>query len=74
MTLQELEQKRPFTITIQEAAEIMCVTPRFLQLALQQNRFPFGAGVEMERWAFYINTERFLLYMKGADLGGARPA
>jgi hypothetical protein len=74
MTLQELEQKRPYTITVQEAAEIMDITPRFLQLALQQNRFPFGAGVEMERWAFYINTERFLLYMKGSDLGGSKPA
>jgi len=72
MTLRELEEKKPRTITVQEAAEIMGVTPRFLQLALQQERFPFGAGVEMGRWAFYINTERFLLYMKGADLGGAR--
>lgn len=73
MTLKELEQKRPFTITVQEAAEIMNVTPRFLQMALQQERFPFGTGVEMERWAFYINTERFLLYMNGTDLGGPRP-
>ena len=72
MTLKELDEKRPFTITVQQAAEIMDVTPRFLQLALQQGRFPFGTGVEMERWAFYINTERFLLYMKGVDLGGKR--
>lgn len=72
MTLKELDEKRPFTITVQQAAEIMDVTPRFLQLALQQGRFPFGTGVEMERWAFYINAERFLLYMKGVDLGGSR--
>lgn len=70
MTLSELEHKRPYTITVQEAAEIMCVTPRFLQMALQQGRFPFGAGVEMERWSYYINTERFLLYMNGSDIGG----
>ena len=72
MTLQEMEQKRPFTITVQEASTIMDVTPRFLQLALQQGKFPFGAGVEMERWAYYINTERFLLYMKGSDIGGKK--
>lgn len=70
MTLKELEEKRPSTITVQEAAEIMGVTPRFLQLALQQGRFPFGVGVEMGRWTFYINTHRFILYMEGADLGG----
>jgi hypothetical protein len=74
MTLQELAEKHPYTITVQEAAEIMDVTPRFLQLALQQSRFPFGTGVEMGRWTFYINTERFLLYMKGVDLGGSRTA
>lgn len=74
MTIDELRQKRPPTITIQEAASIMDVTPRFLQMALQQGRFPFGVGVEMDRWAYYINTERFLLYMTGADLGGKRPA
>jgi hypothetical protein len=74
MTLKELEEKRPFTISVQQAAEIMDITPRFLQLALQQGRFPFGVGVEMGRWTFYINTERFLLYMKGSDLGGQRPA
>lgn len=65
MTLAELEQKKPATITINEAAEIMQVTPRFLQLALQQGRFPFGTGVEMGRWAYYINTDRFILYMQG---------
>ena len=70
MTLNDLKRDKPLTITIKEAAEIMDVTPRFLQLALQQGRFPFGVGVEMGRWTFYINTERFLLYMEGADLGG----
>jgi len=63
MTLAELEKKRPMTITVQEAADIMDVNPRFLQLALQQGKFPFGVGVEMGRWAYYINTERFLCYM-----------
>ncbi len=67
MTLQELLQSnpRPVKITVQTAAAIMGVTPRFLQVGLQQKRFPFGVGVEMEQWAYYINTERFIKYMKG---------
>lgn len=68
MKLQELLQADPppIKITVQEAAAIMGVTPRFLQMGLQQSRFPFGVGVEMEQWAYYINTERFIKYMKGA--------
>lgn len=67
MTLQELieTKPRPIKISIKDASEIMGVTPRFLQMALQQGRFPFGAGVEMEQWAYYINTERFITYMIG---------
>lgn len=67
MTLQELMEirPRPIKISIKDASEIMNVTPRFLQLALQQGRFPFGVGVEMEQWAYYINTERFIQYMLG---------
>ena len=68
MTLEQLKSERPATISVQEAAAIMEVTPRFLQVALQQERFPFGTGVKMEQWAFYINTVRFILYMEGADL------
>lgn len=51
-------------ITVQEASELMRVTPRFLQLALQQNKFPFGIGVKMGKWAYYINARRFYEYMK----------
>lgn len=67
MTLQELIEikPRPIKISIKEASEIMGVTPRFLQMALQQGRFPFGTGVEMEQWAYYISTERFIKYMIG---------
>jgi len=56
---------RPAKIRILDAAAIMGVTPRFLQMGLQQGRFPFGVGVEMDQWSYYINTERFLKYMKG---------
>lgn len=68
MSLDKLKSEKPLTITVQDASVIMGVTPRFLQVALQQGRFPFGTGVEMDRWAYYINTERFLLYMCGSDL------
>jgi len=61
----DLLDKHPLTMPVKDAAEIMGVTPRFLQVALQQERFPFGIGVEMGRWAFYINTYRFVQYMKG---------
>lgn len=68
MTLQELEQVPTPNLPVQEAAAIMGVTPRFLQLALQQGRFPFGAAVKMKRWSYYINTERFIRYMKGREM------
>jgi hypothetical protein len=64
MTLGELETKRPATITINDAAEIMEVTPQFLRIALQQGKFPFGVGVEMSQWAYYINSDRFIYYMR----------
>ena len=67
ITLEQLEQTKPPTITIQEAAAIMKVTPRFLQMALQQEKFPFGVGVKMGKWSYYINTLRFLKYMKGMN-------
>jgi hypothetical protein len=51
-------------LTIQEASAIMGVTPRFLQMALQQDKFPFGVGVKMEKWSFYINAKRFYEYMR----------
>ena len=63
MTLEELIKNKPPKITVQEAAEIMEVTPRFLQCGLQQEKFPFGVAVKMERWAYYINTERFIDYL-----------
>ncbi len=71
MTLQEIEKNKPVKLTILEASTVMNVTPRFLQLALQQNKFPFGIGVEGDRWVYYINTERFIKYMKGEDMGEA---
>lgn len=65
MTLSDLESDKPATITVQQAAEIMSVTPQFLRLAIMEGRFPFGVGVKMEQNAFYINTVRFIKYMRG---------
>ena len=67
MTLQQLENEKPAKLTVQQAAAIMGVTPRFLQMGLQYERFSFGTGVMMDkRWSYYINTERFIKYMKAA--------
>lgn len=56
-------------LTIQQAAKIMGVTPRFLHLGLQHNKFPFGAAVKMDkRWSYYINAERFQKYIEGRDM------
>ena len=52
-------------LTVQQAAAIMKVTPRFLQIALQQERLPFGTAVKMKEWSYYINADRFYQYMKG---------
>jgi hypothetical protein len=65
MTLEQLEKEKPEKITVDQAAAIMGVTPQFLRIALQHNKFPFGTAVKFKRWSYYINTERFIKYMKG---------
>ncbi len=59
-------------ITVQEAAQEMGVTPRFLQMGLQYSKFPFGTAVKMKRWAYYINRQQFEDYMgaKKPSAGG----
>lgn len=47
-----------------EAARIMGVSPQFIRCGLQQDKFPFGVAVKMERqWAYYINKEKFYEYI-----------
>lgn len=65
MNIEQLEQEHTQTVTIQDAAEIMGVTPQFLRMALMQGRFSFGVGVKMGQNEFYINAARFVQYMKG---------
>ena len=74
MNLDELKSRHPLTVPVNEAALIMGVSAQFLRMALLQEKFSFGVGVKMGQNEFYINTERFLLYMKGSDLGGKKPA
>ncbi len=64
-TLEELKEKHPVKTPIQVAAKFMEVTPRFLQVGLQQGRFNFGVAVEMKNWSYWVNTIRFINYMKG---------
>jgi hypothetical protein len=68
VTIQEIKQTPPLTLSVPDAAELMGVSPKFLRAALLQNKFPFGVAVEMSQNEFYINTQRFLLYMSGTDL------
>lgn len=51
-------------ITVKEAAEIMGVTPRFIQAGLQQGKFPFGEAVKFDRWSYWISKEKFYKYLK----------
>ncbi len=54
-------------MTVQEAAKIMGVTPRFLQMGLQYGKFPFGVAVKMKRYSYYINRKQFEDYMNGGQ-------
>jgi hypothetical protein len=65
-TLDDVIKYRPIKLSVNQAAKIMGITPKFLQMGLQQEKFPFGVGVRFEQWEHYINTERFIKYMKGA--------
>ena len=68
MDIEELQRKKPARISILEAAEIMDVNPQFLRIALQQGRFSsFGVAIKRKHWAYYINTERFIKYMRKVD-------
>lgn len=66
--LKQVKESNSLTLSVPEAASIMGVTPQFLRAALLQGKFPFGVAVEMKQNEFYINSERFVLYMEGADL------
>ena len=52
-------------MTVKEAAEIMGVTPRFIQAGLQQQKLPFGTAVEFDRWSYWISKDMSYKYLKG---------
>lgn len=65
LTLEELREARPTKITVSTAASIMKISPNKLRKEMQNDKYPFGAAVKFKRWVYYINTNRFLLYMDG---------
>lgn len=64
------------SITVEDAARRMGVTPMFIRMGLRHGRLPFGVAVQMPggRWRYYINAERFDRWMAGLDMGGAGDA
>lgn len=63
--------ERP-SLTINQAANIMGVSPQFLRVALQQNKFPFGVAVKMKRWAYFIDPNKFNDYLQDRKLRAVR--
>lgn len=55
-------------ITLPEAAEMMGVPPQLLRVGLQQEKFPFGAAIKMKKkYAYYINKQQFLEWLRGKE-------
>jgi hypothetical protein len=65
-------------MTVLEAAKILGMSPITLRAGLQQGRFPFGEAIltkpasesksGKDRWTYYINDERFEIYLHGTDM------
>lgn len=57
------------TLSIEQAAKRMGVSPMFLRLGMREGEFPFGAAVKFEKqWRYYINRIRFEKWLAGEDL------
>lgn len=55
-------------MNITDAAKIIGVTPQFLRIALQQEKFPFGVAIKTStRWTYYINETRLKKYLDGKE-------
>ena len=56
-------------MSVEQAARKLGVSPQFLRLALQQNKFDFGTAVKTSpnRYTYYINERRLEFYMEGID-------
>lgn len=59
-----MNKNLPQKILPTEAAKIMGVTPQFIRIGLQQNKFSFGTAVKInKRWSYYINEKKFKEYL-----------
>ena len=49
------------SLTVQEAANLMGMSPDFIRVGLQRNILPFGYAVKTgkERWSYFISREKF---------------
>lgn len=64
MNIEELEREMPIKTKVEDAAEMMGITPPLLREMLLQDKFPFGTAIKLNQSYSYINTRRFLKYMK----------
>ncbi len=67
MTIDELVEKYPQDIPVEEAAKVLGKTSMYIRIGLRNNRLPFGTAVLCEggRWSYSIPTTLFTAYLKG---------
>ena len=55
---------------VSQAAKELGINTQTLRLALQQEKFPFGAAIKTSehRYVYYINETRLKKYLRGEDL------
>jgi hypothetical protein len=64
MSAQEILEKYPLSLPVEEAAKLMNKTGMFIRCGLRAQRFSFGTAVEMQKqWSYYISTIKFLEFI-----------
>ena len=64
--MMNLFQDYPKNVPVKVAAELMGVSPQFVRIGLQQNRFPFGAAVKLStQWSYHIAPIALESYFNG---------
>ena len=50
------------SMSVQEAARLMCKSQDFIRIGLQRNILPFGYAVKTgkERYSYFISREKFI--------------
>lgn len=47
-------------MTVQQAADLMGVSPQFVRVGLQRGRLPFGYAVKNKtKWWYFISPQKF---------------